>query len=370
MNAIRLATQLDYPTLLKYLRPPEPDRTTLWWAIASVLGVALLFITLELLSRHLRRVRAIRKSRDDFSQIAINHQLSPEEISQLKRLIQVGGIAFPDRLFISFEFFNACLEELGPTAKGALTESDVQSLRIIRNKIFFGERSRTPPVKSTRELRANQRLHLRRQVNGKVFTAPVVEAAPTGLLVVTPTEQGKYVRMEPGEKVDIFFWRDRDASYRFETEVIGQSGGRLLITIFKHVDDIERTQRRQYHRVHTSIPVSAIPVTRDLLEGNGKQKLDLDQPKFDGHIINLSGAGFALAARFPLKPNDLVFVELPSDEKGSLPVIAKILAAHRRDTTGEFIMNAEFVGISPDTHEEVFRLIYSHEKYRLAAPKV
>ena len=212
MKSFFLAAQLDYPTLLKYLRPPEPNRATLWWVFASVLGVALLFAALEIISRRLRRTRAIRKSREDFNQIAINHRLSREETEELRRLIEAGNITFPDRLFISFEFFNSRLEELGPAARDILTESDVQALRIIRNKIFFGEQAKMPPVKSTRELRANQRLHLRRQANGQVFVAPVVEAGPSGLLVATPKDHGKYVKMESGEKVDIYFWRDRDDS--------------------------------------------------------------------------------------------------------------------------------------------------------------
>jgi c-di-GMP-binding flagellar brake protein YcgR len=173
--------------------------------------------------------------------------------------------------------------------------------------------------------------------------------------------------MERGELLDIYFWRDRDASYQFESEVLGQSGGRLLITILKHVDDIERIQRRQYHRIDTSIPVTIVPVTRDELEGSEGKGLQWDQPGLSGYIINLSGAGLALAARFPLKPDDLIFVELPADDEGCLPVIAKILAVNRREATDEFIMNAEFVGVSADSTERIFRLIYSQAKQKAAA---
>jgi c-di-GMP-binding flagellar brake protein YcgR len=256
---------------------------------------------------------------------------------------------------------------MGPNASRQLTESDVQELRIIRNKIFFGERMKLPPVRTTRDLKTNQWLHLKRQSDGKVFMAPVVEAAPTGLLAVTPKAQGKYVHFEPGEKFNIYFWRDRDASYHFESQVISQSGGRQLITRFEHVDDIERNQRRQYHRVDTNIPVTVIPVTREELEGSGPKKLKWDQPSLSGHVINLSGAGLALAMRLPLKANDLVYIELPAEDDGCLPVIAKILAVNRRGTTGEFIMNVEFAGMSPDTHEKIFRLIYSKAKQKLPA---
>jgi c-di-GMP-binding flagellar brake protein YcgR len=304
-------------------------------------------------------------------------QLAPEETRQLARLVEAGKIAYPDRLFVSFEFFNSYLEDLGPAAGGPLSDSDIQALRIIRNKIFFGERTKMPPVRSTRDLKANQWLHLRRLSTGRVYMAPVVEAGATGLLVVTPSVEKKYLELEPGEKFEIYFWRDRDASYNLESEVIGQSGGRLLITVFRHVDDIERTQRRQYHRVETSIPVAAIPVSRDELEKVGKDVnpkgrglgglAQADQTVITGYVINLSGAGFALAARLPLQPNDLVFVELPSEDDGSLPLIAKILGASRRETTGEFIMNAEFVGMSADTRERIFRVIYSQAKHKLPA---
>jgi c-di-GMP-binding flagellar brake protein YcgR len=285
-------------------------------------------------------------------------------------LISVCRIQYPDRLFTSFELFNRCIEDMGPAASGPLSESYVKALRIIRNKIFFGERSIMPPIKSTRELKANQRLHLRRIATGKVFMTPVVEAGPSGLLVVTPSIKGNCVEIEPGERFEIYFWRDRDASYHFESEVIGQSGMHYLITAFKHVDDVERIQRRQYHRVNTSIPVQVIPVTREELDGIHGHEAEgaKEQPGLRAYIVNISGAGFALAARAALKPNDLVYLELPTEDEGSrLPVIAKILGVSKKETTDEFLMNAEFAGLSADTHEGIFKLIYSQEKQRALA---
>lgn len=365
MLPLPLAARVDYRTILRYLRPPEPTAGELWWMLAVVLAMGLLFLTFEIISRRLRRNRTMRKSQDDFGQLALVCQLAPEEIKLLRRLVDTGGVGYPGRLFTSFEFFNDLLEETGPSGGGALGDSDIQGLRIIRNKIFFGERTKLPPVKSTRDLRANQWLHLKSRANGRVFMTPVIEAGSSGLLVVTPSVQGKYLEIKPGEVFDIYFWRDRDASYQFESEAIGQSGGRLLITILKHVDDIERVQRRQYHRIDTSIAVSIVPVTRDELEGTDRKGLRWDQPGLPGHVVNLSGSGLALAARFPLKPNDLVFLELPGDDDGCLPVIAKILGVRKRDTTDEFIMNAEFAGMSADTNEKIFRLIYSQTKYRV-----
>ncbi len=365
MNVLLLAEQVDYQTLLKYLRPPKPSAADLWWMLAVLAGMGLLFGLFEVISRRIRRNRAIRKSRDDFGQLMRVCQLTPDESKLLNRLVDAGKINYPGRLFTSFEFFNECIEEIGPPVGRSLSGSDVQALRIIRNKVFFGERSKLPPVKSTHDLKANQWLHLKRKSDGKVYMAPVVEAGQTGLLVVTPTVQGKYLHFEPGERFDIYFWRDRDASYQFETEVIGQSGGRLLITILKHVEDIERTQRRQYNRVDTSIPVVATPVSRRELEQTSGKVPENELEGLQGYVVNLSGAGLALAAKLPLKPNDLVLIELPAEDDGCLPIIAKILGVRKRESTDEFIMNAEFVGMSADTHEKIFRLIYSQTRHRL-----
>ena len=168
---------MDYQTLLKNLRPPEPSPATLWWMVAAVIGAGLAFSAFEIISRRIRHSRTMTKSFNDFQHLAHVCQLSSEEINQLKRMISHGRIEYPDRIFVSFEFFNECLEDHGPEAGGPLDESDIRALRVIRNKIFFGERMKMPPVKSTLELRANQWLHLKRQKTGKVYMAPVVEAS-------------------------------------------------------------------------------------------------------------------------------------------------------------------------------------------------
>ena len=357
--------KLDYITVLKHIKPPQPSTTTLWWMLATVLGACLIFVLFEIVARYLRRRRRTRRSEADFNQLALVCGLTPEEIKILRYLISVCGIRYPDRLFTSFELFNRCLEEKGPPASGPVGEVDAMRLRIIRNKIFFGERSRLPPIKTTHELRSNQWLHLKRIADGQVFMAPVVEAGASGLLVATPRIKGEYLEVEPGERFDIYFWRDRDASYNFESEVIGQSGAHYLITIFKHVEDIERIQRRQYHRVSTSIPVAAIPVTREELEKVGRDEgVDTKgHPGLRAYLVDISGAGFALAARTALKADDLVYIDLKTEgEDSRIPVIGKILSVTRREATGELLMHAEFAGLSAHTHERIFQFIYSQAR--------
>jgi len=364
MRIFPLALQLDYKIVFEYIKLPEPSAAALRWMLATVLGLLALFVVYDILSRRIRKKRARQRSGADFNQLALVCRLAPDEVNLLRHLIGVCGIEFPDRLFTSFELFNTCLEEKGPAASGLVSEADTKRLRIIRNKIFFGERSQAPPIKTTHELKSNQWLHLKNIATGGVFMAPVVEAGASGLLVATPRVETKYLEVKPGEKFDIYFWRDRDASYHFEAEAIGQTGIHYLITVLKHVEDIERIQRRHYHRIDTSIQVSAIPVTREELDkiSRGETVDTKGHPGMRAYVVDISGAGFALVARTSLSANDLVYIELPTMEgKGSkIPVIGKILSVTKKEITGESLMHAEFVGLSADTHERVFQLIYAH----------
>ncbi|GAB4355696.1 MAG: hypothetical protein Kow0099_39520 [Candidatus Abyssubacteria bacterium] len=362
MSLLPLGIERDYITILRHLRPPQPSASTLWWMLAAVVGAASLFAAFEIVSRVRRLRKASKASYEDFNQLALVCQLSPEEVKLLRQLTAICKVRYPDRFFTSFELFNTCLEEYGPDASGPLTEADVKGLRIIRNKIFFGERSKMPPVKSTRELKPNQRLHLKRIDNGKVFMAPVIEAGMSGLLVATPRVQGKYIEIKPGERFEIYFWRDRDASYHFESIAIGQSGAHFVITIFKHVEDVERTQRREFHRIETLLPVLATPITREELDKvtREQERADMGHPGIRAHVVNLSGAGMALVTKVPLKPNDLVYLELATDEEnGPVPLIGKILSVSDRKLTAEYVTHAEFVGLSADMQERLFRFIYS-----------
>ena len=364
MRVFPLAIKIDYTTVFEYIKPPKPSAATLWWLLATSIGFVALFIAYDLISRRIRKKRTRERSKTDFKQLTLACRLAPDEVNLLKHLIGVCEIVLPGRLFTSFELFNSCLEEFGPNASGPISEADGKRLRLIRNKIFFGERSRFSPIRTTHELKSNQWLHLKKISSGEVFMAPVVEAGPSGLLVSTPQLEKQYIKLNPGERFDVYFWRDRDASYHFESEVVGQTGSRYLITTLKHVEDVERIQRRQFHRISTSIRVSAIPVTREELDkiNRGEVVDTKGHPGLRAYMVDISGAGFALASRTALKPNDLVYMEIPPNGGGDseIPVIGKILNVTEREHTGESLMHAEFVGLSADRHERIFQLIYTH----------
>jgi c-di-GMP-binding flagellar brake protein YcgR len=372
MRIFPFAARFDYSDVIEYMTPPKPDAAALWWMFALILALAALFVLYEVTSRRIRKKRAEEHSERDFSQLSMICQLAPAEIRLLRHLIGVCEIRLPDRLFTSFELFNMCLEKKGPEAAGLTSEADAKRLRLIRNKIFFGERSRIAPIRTTHDLKSNQLLHLKRLETGEVFMAPIVEAGVSGLLVTTPRPGGRYLEFEAGERFDIYFWRDRDASYHFESAVVGQTGAHSLITILEHVEDVERTQRRQFHRVNISVKVNAIPVTRRDLDkiSRGEAVDTRGHPGLPAHIVDISGSGFALAARTSLKPSDIVYIEIPIDEGGgsTLPIVGKIMSVSEREHTGEFLMHAEFAGLSADLHEKVFWFIYTHAARQATPP--
>ena len=77
----------------------------------------------------------------------------------------------------------------------------------------------------------------------------------------------------------------------------------------------------------------------------------------------MSGTGFAFACRTALKADDLVSIDLePDGESGWIPIIGKVLNVTTREATDEFLMHAEFVGLSADTHEKILQFVYSQAK--------
>jgi c-di-GMP-binding flagellar brake protein YcgR len=359
------AADLDYRTLLQYLRLPRPSGDTLRWMLVSVIAAILFFIMYEIVARIIRRSTEQRRSEENFQQLTLVCGLTPEEIRLLRHLIGICGIQYPDRLLTSFEFFNRCLEERGPASSGPITRPIAERLRAVRNKVFFGERSRLSPIKSTRELTPNQRLHMKRLSTGQIFMAPVVDSGPTGLLVATPRLDDEYLEVRPGERFEIYFWRERDAGYGFETEALGQSGTRYLITILKHVDHIERTQRRQYHRISVLIPITVVPMLReDLDKISGGEPVYTEQyPSLKAYIVDISGTGFAFASRIALRANDLVHIELePEGESKTIPLFGKVINVTKREATDEFLMHTEFVGLNADTHEKILQFVYAKAK--------
>jgi c-di-GMP-binding flagellar brake protein YcgR len=365
MGILPLAAELDYRTIAKYLRLPRPTGATLTWMLLAVLCAILLFVLYELITRTVRRATEKRRSEEDFEQLTLVCALTPEEIRLLRHLIGICGVKYPDRILTSFEFFNQCLEEKGPASKGPITAAIAERLKTVRNKIFFGERSRLMPIRSTRELAPNQRLHLKRVSTGEIYMAPVVDTGPSGLLITTPRVNNGYVEVRPGERIEVYFWRERDAGYTFATNVVGQTGTRYLITILEHVDDIERTQRRRYHRVAVLIPVTATPVMRDDLDKISRgEQIDIDKyPSLQAYVVDISGTGFAFASRTTLRADDLVHIEIEPEKGASkIPIIGKVLNVTRKESTGEYLMHAEIVGLRADTHEKILEFVYAQSK--------
>jgi hypothetical protein len=110
------------------------------------------------------------------------------------------------------------------------------------------------------------------------------------------------------------------------------------------------------------MPVVAIPVTReelDKIDVTDTTRISESHPGLHGYVVDISGAGFTLALRTALRPNDLVYLDLPTEEDSKIPVIGKILNVTHKQVTAEYHVHAEFAGLDADTHEKIFQLIYS-----------
>jgi len=365
VSSLPLAAEVDYRTIIQYLRLPKHTGPTLTWMLLTVLCAFLIFVLYENIMRVIRKAKEKRRSEEDFEQLTLVCGLTPEEIRLIRHLIGICGIQYPDRILTSFEYFNQCLEEKGPPSKGPITPAIAGQLKTIRNKIFFGERSRLMPIKNTRDLTPNQRLHLKRVLTGETYSVSVVDSGTSGLLVTTPHENNEYLEAAPGERFEVYFWRERDAGYTFETTVVGQTGTRYMMTILRHVDTIERSQRREYHRITVLIPVTATPVMRDDLDKISRgERVETDEyPSLQAYIVDISGNGFAFAARTPLRTDDLVYVEIePHKGAAKIPIIGKVLNVTKKPATEEFLMHAEIVGVKADTQERILEFVYAQAK--------
>ena len=107
-----------------------------------------------------------------------------------------------------------------------------------------------------------------------------------------------------------------------------------------------------------------MPVTREELDrtSRGEAVDTRGHPGLRAYVVDISGAGFALSSRTTLSPNDLVYLELPTNggKGASIPIIGKILNVTKRKHTGESLMHAEFAGLGADRHEKIFQFIYTH----------
>jgi c-di-GMP-binding flagellar brake protein YcgR len=179
---------------------------------------------------------------------------SSSEIRRLKTMAEQSGKMHPLSLFQSPELMDYCIHSLARTLRISGTNSPAQQNFIERLYEWRKKIEAEGPKRglaTTREIEVGQ--NLRVVADSVIYRSQVVKNADQYILASRPVNPE--LRSAPvwlGRKISVYFWKEEDAGYVFDCQVLNEVFFKGVAAIqIGHSDNLFRTQKRRSLRVKT-----------------------------------------------------------------------------------------------------------------------
>ncbi|MFW6181842.1 MAG: flagellar brake domain-containing protein, partial [Spirochaetota bacterium] len=182
------------------------------------------------------------------------------EIRFLRRIAEQNKLDKPQSIFWSTRQLDRCLrpalerisasEDMSPEDKQQM----VRKLLELRKKAEFNLPKYQKRIHQTSAILPRQKLVIKDKDYGN-FSSWVVENNRKYLVVSQPSGQKASQNLQwAGRKVEVYFWRQDDAGYAFQSRVLDQIPHEEYPLLYlQHSGKLERVQKRESIRVVTSI---------------------------------------------------------------------------------------------------------------------
>jgi c-di-GMP-binding flagellar brake protein YcgR len=221
-----------------------------------------------------------------------------KEIELLRKLAVKSDLADPSSLFWSQNQLDVCIRSLvrnlrisgGDQDQG--TQDFLSKLYDFRKKIEMEKPRMKNGISSSRQISELQYLRLSIKDAG-VFKSKVLNNFSQYLVISRP-EEGKIPPnfVWAGQRVSVYFWREDDAGYVFDTDILEEADAKGAPALrIGHSDSLYRTQKRRSVRVKLHKAAFLYPLT-------GKERPGADKfeaaPGLKCLIEDLSDSGCAV----------------------------------------------------------------------------
>ena len=179
-----------------------------------------------------------------------------KEVELLRRLATACNIADPCSIYSSQIQLDNCIRSMvrGIRMSGESEEQGTQSflskLYDYRKKVEMNKPHIKNGIASSRQISEGQQLRVLVQGIG-VFRSEIVKITGTYLTITRPvnnkiTQSISWI----GTKISVYFWREDDAGYVFDTHVVDEVFSKGISSLkIEHSDSLFRTQKRKSVRI-------------------------------------------------------------------------------------------------------------------------
>jgi len=287
-----------------------------------------------------------------------------KEIKFLKEIAVQNRLEKPQSIFWSTRQLDRCLKPaiqkinaddgMEPVEKAAI----IHKLLQLRKKAELNLPKYKKRIRDTTALLPRQRLAVREQTYGS-FVSWIVEINRKYLVVTMPSGQKGWQSLNwSGKKLEIYFWRQDDAGYTFETKVVEQiTHDEYPLLYLTHSNNLRRMQKRKSVRVETNFPARFNPVSYSKV--GGVNKAFVSKRVYAAKIIDLSETGCCMLAGTTLKKNDRLKIDFHITKEKRIIALGLIVSASKTGDERVRQYHIMFLKISPVSTNNILLYVYN-----------
>lgn len=208
-------------------------------------------------------------------------------------------------------------------------------------------------IKSSHFISENQKIVIFARGKG-YFYANVTRNSKDFLIVEIISKKVQKKIFLLNDFLKVYLWREEDAGYTFETEIIGY-GNNIRSYLLKHSNDLNRSQKRKYRRVPVNIISDIFPVYISI-KGNSKA-YSIGSTAKKGNIINLSSGGLKIRTD-GLEGNEKLIKISFILNKYNISLIGRIVRLYQYEDIKE--LTVQFVKISLKDINIINKFVYKY----------
>ncbi len=335
----------------------DPDMTQRFLlATFVVITLSLLFWFLNSTSSVWSRWLPGARRRQEWDQALRSRGLAPDErsfVTGLARQIGIEDIHELIRSRVSFE--NAV------TASKRWVEAEgrrIQELHRVRRRLSWESASGSRSQEVRELLEHNLEVEIFGTADDAGFCVRATLVHHDADALVFRLEDLEQAPWQQGARVRVYFWRQNDAGYLFDTTILElRSLGEMFLFV-KPPTQLERHQRRLHVRVPMSDPVNFLRVSSgeasDWFRGEAGNE---PGPLRGGIIEDLSAGGFQIRVSTALQVGDfLSFDDFPVVEGSE--ILARLVSERFDDATGSYHYGAQFLGMSAVMRDRISQHVF------------
>ena len=359
--------------LLRLFRIRPVPEETLHLFIQIIIALILLFVTIQVILYLYRKNKQMHRAWAWFYRMCEAKDLSIEEMKILRDLALLNKLKFkPEKILDSINEFDRAVIKMFRNPRLSDFKRDRLEMDIseLRKKLMFDYLPPDEILRTTHGIEKGQRfrIELQKEEHVHYYSTSVHKNSEKALIVYMPVIPGHDTMFEEGQEFEVYFWRHRDAGYRFRTKILEISKGFPMLLYLSHTEEIDREQRRHFYRIDISLPIFFHRMSVEEIlawEQSGEVVFAEHEDLKEGKIIGLSGGGLKFTVTVTVEKGDFLLMKLKlGPDKVISPVIGKIILVKKISERISKV-SVEFAHISEQHRETIIRQIAIEQRRRL-----